>query len=63
MPFPLQDRRKKERVKKLAKDEEWRTQFNKAERKKRYIETGQAEKKKELKMQAGAKYSKKAKKG
>ena len=50
-------------MKKLAKDEEWRTQFNKAERKKRYIETGQAEKKKELKMQAGAKYSKKAKKG
>ena len=45
----------------MAKEEEWRLQYNKAERKKRYIETGQAEKRKAMKAAGGGKFSKKAK--
>ena len=57
-----QDRRKVERAKKQAKDDEWRADFQKAERKKRYIETGQAEKRKAMKADGGGKYTKKARK-
>ena len=58
-----QVRRRQERAKKQAKDDEWRTDFNKAERKKRYIEAGQEEKRKAMKAAGGGKYSKKARKG
>jgi ribosome biogenesis protein BMS1 len=51
-----QERRRQQRDKKLEKEDQWRAQYNKEERKKRYIEAGQAEKRKEM----AGKYSKKA---
>ena len=43
-----QERRKTDRAKRLAKEDEWRTKFNKEERKKKLVERGQAEKRKAL---------------